>query len=317
MSNKLTTGEFIEKARKVHSDEYDYSKTNYIGNWKKVEIKHKKCGKWFWQAAMGHLRGNGCDSCSGTAKSTTEWFIEKARKIHCDEYDYSKVKYNGVENKVEIKHNKCGKWFWQTPNNHLKGNRCDYCSGTIKLTTEEFIKKAKIVHGSEYDYDNVDYVNAKIKVKIKHKKCKRYFQQVPNYHLSGNGCPYCNCSKMEIAVEKYLTGKNIEYETQKKYNGCKDRGKLPFDFYLPRFNILIECQGRHHYSPILDWYESKEQAFEQLRDRIKKDKIKRKYARKCRIKLIEINYKDIKRIPEILNEELNDRKEDKQLTFEL
>ena len=59
-----------------------------------------------------------------------------------------------------------------------------------KLTTEEFIAKAKAVHGNRYDYSKVEYVNSKTKVCI---VCKEHgdFWQSPIKHLHGQKCAKC------------------------------------------------------------------------------------------------------------------------------
>ena len=64
----------------------------------------------------------------------------------------------------------------------------------IKLTTEEFINRAKLVHGDKYDYSESVYVNARTNIKI---KCKDHgeFQQKPYNHLGGNGCKWCAIHK--------------------------------------------------------------------------------------------------------------------------
>ena len=309
MSKKLNIENFILKARKIHGDEYCYEKTVYKDIKTKVQIKHSRCGKLFHQRPNSHLSGNGCPYCHSICiKSNTENFIKKAIKVHSNEYDYTKVRYTDAITCVQLKHNKCGKWFWQIPNSHLKGHGCDYCGGSMKLTKDVFIKNAIKIHGNKYDYTRVDYVGVMDKVEIKHNKCGKYFLQTPNNHLHHQGCPYCNSSKLELITEKYLMDRKIVYEIQKRYKNCRDKYPLPFDFYLSELNILIECNGEQHYKPVnkikgINF--TKEQALERFEDRIKKDTIKRNYAKENEIKLIEISYKDIKRIPDILDSEFD------------
>lgn len=133
-------------------------------------------------------------------KLTQEEFIERAKQKHGEIYDYSKVIYKNRRTKISIICPKHGV-FLQTPGDHLTGYGCPICGGTKKLTTEEFIKKAKEIHGVKYDYSKVEYKNAKTPVTIIcHKKNllgKEHgeFRQVPNYHLSGNGCQKCGIEK--------------------------------------------------------------------------------------------------------------------------
>jgi hypothetical protein len=76
-----------------------------------------------------------------------------------------------------------------------------------RLTTEEFIKKAILVHGNKYDYSDTVYVTTRIKVSI---RCPEHgvFEQTPNSHLLGSGCPQCvdlQNSKLEQLMAEFLT----------------------------------------------------------------------------------------------------------------
>jgi rubrerythrin len=126
-------------------------------------------------------------------KFTKDDFIRSARKVHGDKYDYSKVVYKNNKTDVCIICPIHGE-FYQTPNSHLKGRGCPICGGTKKSTKEDFIIKAKQVHGDKYDYSKVVYVNNQIKVCI---ICPIHgeFYQTPKNHLSGQGCPKCSGNK--------------------------------------------------------------------------------------------------------------------------
>ena len=284
---KITTEEFIEKARKVHGDKYDYSKVKYVNYETKVCIMCPKHGE-FWQTPHHHLsRKQGCHLCNGGVNLSTEEFIEKAKEIHGEKYDYSKVKYIDNRTKVCIICPEHGE-FWQTPNSHLNGNGCFDCSYVERglkrnSTTEEFIEKARKVHGDKYDYSKVKYVNAKTKVCI---ICPEHgeFLQTPNSHLSGQGCSKCKQSKMENEISLFLKQNNIIFEQQKRFNWL---GKQSLDFYLPDYNAAIECQGKQH-------FESRDRfgGIDGLKERIEKDKRKRRVCEKNDVKIIYYaNYK--------------------------
>lgn len=66
----------------------------------------------------------------------------------------------------------------------------------------------------------------------------------------GHRCPNCSKSKFELDVESVLKENNITYESQYKFPDCRDINPLPFDFYLPDYNTLIEADGEGHYIPI-------------------------------------------------------------------
>ena len=149
LKNSSTTKEFISKASKIHGNKYDYSKVNYVKNRTRVIIICKTCKREFLQQPNGHLSGYGCMSCgfniSGLkGRSTTEAFIEEAIRVHGDKYDYSKVNYIKSDEKVVIICKKCDVEFIQTPNNHLKGNKCPRCSKLISTPEQEFLKYCKI-----------------------------------------------------------------------------------------------------------------------------------------------------------------------------
>lgn len=177
-------------------------------------------------------------------KLTTEEFIEKAKQVHKDVYNYNKVKYVNAKTKVCIICPIHGE-FWQTPDKHLIGHKCPFCNIKQKLTIEEFIKKANIVHNDFYNYSKVKYLNKDTKVCI---ICPIHgeFWQTPSAHLRGHGCPKCNQSHLEREVMQFLEDNNIKYEYQRKF---KWMGQQSLDFYLPDYNIAIECQGKQHFIP--------------------------------------------------------------------
>lgn len=139
-SQRNTTEWFIGEARKIHGDKYDYSQAIYKGYNKPVKIGCEKHG-WFWQVASHHLAGCGCKKCADETKSkTTEQFIEEAREIHGDFYDYSRTKYKNNDTKVEIGCPVHG-YFLQLPRIHLSRHGCPYCNESrmerdVRLTLE-------------------------------------------------------------------------------------------------------------------------------------------------------------------------------------
>jgi hypothetical protein len=348
MGKKLTREEFVEKARKVHGDKYDYSKVDYQGSHIKICIICPIHGE-FWQTPNDHLRGYGCKLCgisvrSKNKTSTTKKFIKKAKEIHGNKYDYSKVEYVNNKTKVCIVCLEHGE-FWQTPKEHLRNKGCPKCNKSYKMDTTEFIRKAKEIHGNKYDYSKVEYVNNKTKVCIvclehgefwqtpnshlaKHgcpfcnneDKRNRYlllqnniinkFNIVHNYkydyskfiysginyksviicpihgefiqsshsHLKGYGCPRCNQSHLEKEIEHFLTKNNIKFEYQKRF---KWLGRQSLDFYLPDYNIAIECQGKQHFEPVE--YFGGEKGLIEIK---KRDTIKKELCKKNNVKLI-------------------------------
>jgi hypothetical protein len=243
---KKTTKQFIEQARKIHGDKFDYSKVKYEGTDVKVCIICPKHGE-FWQTPYCHLKGDQCPACSNVQRITQDIFIERCTKIHHGKYDYSKVKFEHIKKKVCIICPKHGE-YWQTPFGHLQGYGCPICGGNKRLTNEEFIEKAKLVHEDKYDYSKVQYINTSTKVCI---ICPEHgeFWQTPNSHLFGAGCPTCPESYMEGEVRHFLLKNNILFEQEKGFDWLVFHRRMFLDFFLPEYGVAIECQGGQHFFP--------------------------------------------------------------------
>ena len=270
MPKRFTKEDFIERAKKVHGDKYDYSKVEYINSETKVCIICPIHGE-FWQRPADHIRGVGCRFCYGNEKMSKEIFIEKAKKIHGNKYDYSKVVYNGNKTKVCIICPIHGE-FWQRPNDHLSGYACPYCGNNLKKTTEQFIDDARKVHGNKYDYSKTKYIDAHTKVCIICSKHGEFWQEPAN-HINGSNCPYCNCgnkSKMEANIREELQKENIKFEQQKTFNWLKYKRNLFLDFYCNDYKLAIEVQGDQHYVSIERFGGKKDLKLRQDRDRVKK-----------------------------------------------
>ena len=181
-------------------------------------------------------------------RKTTEQFIADARKVHGDKYDYSKVEY--INNKVEVciicpKHGE----FFQRPDRHLTSDGCRKCgydevANKCKKNTDNFIERAKKIHGGKYDYSHVNYINNKTEVDI---ICPIHgkFSQKPTHHLMrGQGCPICDESHLEREIRLFLISNNEDFQQEYK---TKWLGLQSLDFYLPKYNAAIECQGKQHF----------------------------------------------------------------------
>jgi hypothetical protein len=299
-TKKSNTNDFIQKAKLVHGDKYDYDLVNYSNSKIPVEIICPVHGV-FKLRPNDHLQGQGCKKCGVESRSKKrslgqEEFINRAELVHNGIYDYSKVDYKNSVDKVIITCPVHGD-FEQSPGNHLNGFGCYKCgrdtvSKNMTSNTDEFIINAKRVHGDKYNYDKVLYVKSKLPVII---TCPKHgdFEQSPGAHIKlKQGCPYCNESKGERLIQTYLKNNSIEFIRQKTFQDCKGKSgkkfcrKLPFDFYLPSQNIIIEYDGRQHFEPVeafggMDGFEAT-----QLTDQIKNE-----YCKNNNIKLIRISYK--------------------------
>ncbi|HUH57902.1 MAG TPA: GIY-YIG nuclease family protein [Pseudomonadales bacterium] len=191
---------FIEKARAKHGDRYGYGRVVYVRAHDKVIITCAKHG-YFKQAPTDHLSGKGCYKCgkesyaAKRAQKAKDGFIEKARAVHGDLYDYGRVVYVRNSDKIIITCKKHGD-FEQTPRTHLSGHGCVRCGleeVAEKLSQEakdNFIERSRDKHGDRYDYSKTVYAHSQKRVIV---TCKEHgdFEQTPNHHLKGRGCPSC------------------------------------------------------------------------------------------------------------------------------
>lgn len=290
---RLTNNEFKEHASIIHNNFYNYDLSNYKNNRTKVKIICHKHGI-FEQRPNDHLKGQGCPYCANNVKLSVDEIKKRADIIHNNKYEYSLfTEYNTQQDKIIIICPIHGKII-QKINNHLNGKGCKFCAKNVKKTNDEFIIDANIIHNNVYDYSLVDYKTAHDLVKI---ICKKHgiFQVTPNTHLNTkSGCPMCNNSKGEMKIIKILNELKIRFEKEKKFDNCKHKQKLPFDFYLPEHNICIEYDGIQHFEPIKIFGGEEKLKIRQIRDQIKNE-----YCLNNNIRLIRIKYNE--NIEEILN----------------
>jgi len=232
----------------------------------------------------------------------TASFIEKARIVHDSSYDYSKVKYLKSSQKVKIICPKHGV-FMQTPNNHLAGQGCMQCGFVTRSSvhfsnTESFIESAKIPHNKKYKYDQTIYLHSEKPVVI---LCPKHgeFSQKPFKHLQGQGCPKCRNSKGQDAIERFLLDSNVKYKTEVRFDDCKNKRSLPFDFAIYKGNALIgliEFQGQQHFLAAPHFGGVKQLVYIQKNDQIKRD-----YCISKDIPLLEIKFTNLRTIKKILS----------------
>lgn len=237
---RQTKEEFIQKAKAIHGDKFSYDLVNYMGGRIKVKIVCSEHGI-FSQLPKNHVHlKQGCPSCYGNKKLRTNDFINKSKSIHNNKYDYSKTIYSGNKGKVEII---CGYHgsFFQTATRHLSGGKCPKCNGRIAITQDEFIQKAKSIHGNKYDYSLVVYKNTKTKIKI---ICDEHgvFEMKPNAHIGQQtqGCKKCALSERTLTTENFI--KKAIKRHGNKYNYSKvqyKRNNIP---------IIILCKKHGEFS---------------------------------------------------------------------
>ncbi len=250
MSKRVTSADFIQRARTVHGNRYDYSKVLYVAAISKVTIICPKHGV-FEQTPANHCIGRGCRECGGNKPLTLDRFIERAHKIYNGRYDYSRVKFKNVESKIEILCPYHGSFF-QRLFSHLKGFGCDRCGRVdvakkLSHSRERFLEDAKLAHGDRYDYSQVAYVNALTKVAI---ICPEHgaFKQNPANHIRDIGCP--KCGDESTAAKRTRTTQDFVQEAKEVHGDRYDYSRVIYKLSHEKIEIGCTKHGSFWQSPV-------------------------------------------------------------------
>lgn len=288
--------------------------TEYIGNDKLLQLKCS-CGKEFSTTFTKFKDRNKrqCNQCSNKIslshqpKSTIE-FIEDVYNLVEDEFSVL-GEYKSTHQKILMKHNVCG-YQWQiTPSSFLQKRSCPKCSKSIKTKdTKYFKQEVKELVNDEYEVLG-EYKKSHQKILIKHNICGNSYNVKPASFLSGRRCPFCNESKGEQEIRHWLQNNNIDFESQYKFDNCRNIEPLPFDFAVfedaekTKLKFLIEYDGEFHYYPIISKKKLRYQQFNDSR--------KTNYCIDNCIPLLRISYLEFDNIKQVLEEKL--KKKDLQL----
>lgn len=247
---KVTTTDFIARAKAVHGDKYDYSVTEYVKSSTKLTIICPVHGE-FKVLPSNHVgRRSGCPKCAGQEKLTSESFRERAGEIHGDHYDYSEVQYVNRKTKVTIVCPTHGE-FQQTPKAHLTGNGCNKC-GWDKLRRkkamgrEEFVSRSREIHSSRYDYHLVEYTNNRTPVTI---ICPVHgpFEQRPEVHLLGNGS--IQCGYESLARWRTKSREQFIADAIAKHGDYYDYSKVDYKHGEQDVTIICPIHGEFQQRP--------------------------------------------------------------------
>lgn len=224
---------FIEKAKKKYGDKYDYSKVVYMGSAEEVCIICPEHGE-FWQSPTTHLNTKvGCPECAKIKNGNRRHeeckskFIEKARKKHGNKYDYSKVEYSSIYDKICIICPEHGE-FYTSVINHIgkhQGGGCPTCGKTFSKRIreekkDEFFKKTKELYGDKYDLSKVEY-NGMNKAVTFICPVHGEFRLTPKTFLR-TGCIKCKNGEEFVKKAKELYGDRFDY-SKVVYNGVNER----------------------------------------------------------------------------------------------
>lgn len=296
-----------ERIRQDRGDEYSLI-GDYINTNRRVKIRHNcdKCNNYEFEVDWSHFSSHktGCPYCN-VGKQHND-IVSEILGIAKEEYSLlSKCERN--TKKALFRHNseRCGNHeFYMRPYSFIYGSRCPKCAVLNRKSSLEDVKNEIInITSGEYIMIGDEYVSCKEKIKLLHVDCGMEFYMSRNdFVYRSRRCPYCSVSKGENIIKEYLVKNNVDFEIQKKFDDLfgTGGGKLSYDFYLPKHNILIEFQGRQHYIPI-DRFGGQDQLEKQ---RIH-DELKMEYAKNNKIELLEIPHWEFDNIENILLEKLS------------
>ena len=246
-SNSRQSHEFVSHAIHTHgAGRYTYDNVCYENSHTPVYIGCPVHGE-FSQRPDHHLSGSGCPKCVGDRNG----FISRATKLYGSEYEYEFINYYNSYTPIRLKCGHHGE-FLVTPRNHLRGARCPSCNTICK--TNKFIASSKAIHSGMYGYEHVIYENSKLGVKI---TCPNHgiFEQTPDAHLSGKGCPKCVSRKSKPA-NAWLDSLGIPDDPDhREVDNLIPHRKYAVDGYDPETKTVYEFHGDYwHGNPAV--YES-------------------------------------------------------------
>ena len=200
---KYTFPIFLERARLIHGDKYDYSRVtpeHVKSYYSIVPLKCKTCGHEWDPSIGGHINERtGCPSCAGTLPWTFERFLKQVRETHGDKFNYDNVKpehIKGLKSHIHVICNTC-KYEWEPPIGHhiISGTGCPRCYGNVRWTLDTFLERAKTIHGDKFDYSQIttEHIQGqKSKVPLICNTCGLHWNQRISVHINNqNGCPKC------------------------------------------------------------------------------------------------------------------------------
>lgn len=116
--------------------------------------------------------------------------------------------------------------------------KCTHCSKG-RRTTQEFITKAKEVHGETYDYSQTVYLDKRHPVII---NCREHgsFTQRPPEHLEGRGCRKCGDA---LRGKGFLLDTSVWLERLSKYPLIQAKDESQLQSYHSSVDLVCKIHG--------------------------------------------------------------------------
>ena len=235
---KTKIEEFIKKSNIVHNNKYIYTSIDYINNKTNICIICPEHGE-FWQRPDHHLMGCGCPKCGVNNTKTknssdTKDFIEKAKKVHKNKYDYSKVEYVNNHTKICIVCPEHGE-FWQSPDKHLEMKGCPKCGHKISKPEDEIIKIIQRVNPQQrnrglVENKEIDIYVPSIKLGIEYNGLRWHseiFGKDRSYHINKlNECNKQGIKLVQIFEDEWINHREICESKLKQICGLNSKPKI-------------------------------------------------------------------------------------------
>lgn len=301
MSRKRTIEELKQTIK--NTTHLQLLSNEYVNRTTKMKFRCE-CGNEF-ETTLASIEASNkqyCNECSMITNmrkrfaKTQKQFKNEVKEKFEDKYTVL-GKYININTKITVKHNECGYVYDVRPSAMIKqGTGCPKCFGKHRKTTKQFKEEIFNIFGDEYEVVG-EYVNAKTPIMMKHTECGNMWEIAPTSFLRYKTCTFCTSrSKGEDKIAKILNNKHIYYEREKRFDDCKGKKKLPFDFAIFNKNyeldMLIEYDGIQHFKPSFN-----EKEYKHIKIN---DKIKDEYCKNKNIKLLRIPYWKFDKIESIL-----------------
>lgn len=273
----------------IEREGYKLISEEYKNTHSKLTLKCPNDHKFSIQYA-NFQQGQRCPKCAGIMKYSYDEVKE-----YIESFEYKLISKEYINN-AELLKIECpeGHIFNMSFSSFKTGSRCPKCLGK-QLNFKEVKDKIELIG---YTLLSTEYKTAKDKLHMKCDKGHEFYMSLTKFN-QGHKCPQCNISKGEYKISKILEKYDIAYKIQYKFKDCKFHKELPFDFYLPKYNILIEYDGEQHFK-IVNWFGG----FNGFINTKIRDTIKNIYCKENNIELIRIPYWEFDNIETILNEKI-------------